>query len=336
MGLLGLKMMLGMFPSTKKIDKQHDALVREYQEYQEYSQSEELARFEFLNRYLNSPEFEEKENNPEVSRAEIAEVKNEFKRIKKSPKLIAYLKSKSREAKFAPLKTWKLEFEDNFNDDKLDYKKWLTRYYWGDKLLNDSYTLPGDQQCNTNGKNISVSGSKVSIHTRIEVTKGFLWDPVYGFVLREFPYTSGVINTGKSFRQMYGKVEAKIKVPKGKAYHAFWLAGEQMTPQINIFKYSKKKFYLGNFWGSMADYKGIQKDHTAISGDFTDKFCIFSLEWTPKNLEWSINGVVYKTSTRGVPFEPMYIAFGSGVESDTRLSKKVKLEIDWVRFYSKR
>ena len=336
MGLLGIKMKLGMFPSAKKIDKQHDALVREYQEYLEYSQSDELARFEFLNKYLNSPEFEEKENNPEVSREEIAEVKNEFKRIKKSPKLIAYLKSKSREAKFVPLKTWKLEFEDHFTGDKLDYKKWLTRYYWGDKLLNDGYTLPGDQQCNTNGKNLSLSGSKLSIVTKKEVTKGFMWDPVYGFILRDFPYTSGTINTGKSFRQMYGKVEAKIKVPKGKAYHAFWLAGEQMTPQVNIFKYSKKKFYLGNFWGNIADNKGIQKDHTKITGDFAGRYCIFSLEWTPKHLEWSINGVVYKTSSRGIPFEPMYIAFGSGVENDTRLSKQVKLEIDWVRFYSKR
>ena len=336
MGLFGIKLKLGMFPSTKKIDRQYDALVREYEEYLAYAQSEELARFEFLNKHINSPEFEEKENNPDVSRAEIDEVKNEFKRIKKSPKLIAYLKSKSREAKFTPLKTWKLEFEDHFTGDKLDYKNWLTRYYWGDKLLKDSYTLPGDQQCNTNGKNVGVSGSKLSITTKVEEAKGFIWDPEYGFILRDFPYTSGVINTGKSFRQMYGKVEAKIKVPKGKAYHAFWLASEQMTPQVNIFKYAKKKFYLGHFWGNIADYKGIQKDHTKITGAFAGRYYIFSLEWTPKHLEWSINGVVYKVASRGVPFEPMYIAFGSGVENDTRLSKQVKLEIDWVRFYSKR
>ena len=336
MALLGIKLKLGMFPSTKKIDKKHNALVKAYQEYLDYSDSDELARFEYLNKYLNSPEFEEMENNPDVSRAEIDEVKSEFKRIKKSPKLIAYLKSKSREAQFIPLKTWKLEFEDHFTGDQLDTKKWLTRYYWGDKLLNDSYTLPGERHCNTNGKNIGVSGSKVSILTRAEVAKGFMWDPVFGFVLREFPYTSGMINTGKSFHHMYGKVEAKIKVPKGKAYHAFWLAGEQMTPQINIFKYSKNKFYLGNFWGNIYDSKGIQKDHTKITGAFTGKYYIFSLEWTPKHLTWSINDVVYRASSRGIPYEPMYIAFGSGVENDMRLTKPVKLEIDWVRFYSKR
>ena len=335
MGALGFKLKLGMFPSTKKIEKQHDALLGEYQGYMDYSMSDELARFEYLSKYLDSPEFEERENNPDVPRAEIDEVKNEFKRIKKSPDLINYLKLKGREAKFASLKAWNLEFEDHFTDEKLDTDKWLTRYYWGDKLLNGAYSLPGDRHCNTNGKNISLSRSKLAIHTQKEAAQGLMWDPVCGFVVRDFPYTSGLINTSKSFRQAYGKVEAKIKVPKGKAYHAFWLAGEQMLPQINIFKYSRKKFHLENFWGDAASPNGIHADSSAISGAFAGKYYIFSLEWTPKRLEWSINGVVFKTVSRGIPFEPMYVAFSSGVESDTRLSKSVKLEIDWVRFYSK-
>ena len=335
MGALEFKLKLGMFPSTKKIEKQHDTLLQEYQEYMDYSKSDELARFDYLNKYLDSSEFEERENNPDVPRAELDELKNEFKQIKKSPKLIAFLKSKSSEAKFAPLKAWKLEFEDHFTDEKLDANRWLTRYYWGDKLLNGAYSLPGSQHCNTDGKNISLSQSKLSIHTLKENAQGLMWDPVYGFVHRDFPYTSGLINTGKSFRHAYGKVEAKIKVPKGNAYHAFWLAGEQMLPQINVFKYAGKKFHLENFWGDTVTPNGIQKDSIAISGAFTGKNYIFSLEWAPKRLEWSINGVVFKTISRGVPSEPLYIAFSSGVENDTRLSKSVKLEIDWVRFYSK-
>ena len=335
MGLLGFKMMLGMFPSAKKIEKQYDALSREYQEYMDYSRSDEYTRYEYLSKYLDSPEFEERENNPDVPRAEINEIRNEFKRLEKSSKLGAYLKLKDKEAKFAPVKAWNLEFEDHFTGEKLDTDKWLTRYYWGDKLLNNAYSLPGNQHCNTDGKNVSLSQSKLSIHTRNETTKGLMWDPVFGFAQRDFPYTSGLINTGKSFRQAYGKVEAKIKVPKGEAYHAFWLAGEQMLPQINIFKYSGKKFHLENFWGDPANPNGIQKNSTAISGDFADKYCIFSLEWTPKHLEWSINGVVFNTVSRGIPFQPLYIAFSSGVENDIRLSKPVKLEIDWVRFYTR-
>ena len=335
MSLLGFKLRLGMFPSAKKIDKQHDALVREYQEYLEYSKSKELARFEYLNKYLNSSEFEERENNPEVDRAEIENIKNEFKRLQKSPQLTTYFKSKSREARFIYLRKWKLIFEDHFDSDKLDSKKWITRHFWGDKLLNNSYSLPDDVHCNTDGKNISLADSILSIQTKKENVNGFSWNPSSGFIFRQFQYTSGVINTGNAFRSKYGKLEAKIKVPKGKAYHALWLAGERMLPQINVFKYAKKKFHLGYFWGNTFFPNGANEDQTTVSGAFAGRYCIFSIEWTPKQLIWSINGKEFKTAHRNIPSEPMYIAFASGVENGAKLSSPVKLEIDWVRFYTK-
>ena len=336
MGLLGLKLKFGMFPNTEKIDRKHEALVREYNEYLEYSQSEELARFMYLNKHLHSQGSEGKEKNQEVSKSDIKELKNEFKQLKKSPRLVAYFKSKSREAKFAPLKEWNLVFEDHFAGESLDTDKWLTRHFWGDKLFNGNYSLPGDQHCNTDGKNITLSKSKLSIITRNEAAEGFEWNPETGFVHRSFPYTSGVINTGKSFRQMYGKVEVKIRVPKGPAYHAFWLAGERMLPQINIFKYSNKKFLMGNFWTNKDNPQKIEDDHSDIPGDFAGKFYIFSLEWTPKFLQWSINGKIFKVVQKGIPTEPMYLAFGSGVANDARkFSSPAKLDIDWVRFYVK-
>ncbi len=157
-----------------------------------------------------------------------------------------------------------------------------------------------------------------------------------GFVLHDFSYTSGIINTGKSFRHKYGKVEAKVKIPKGNAYHAFWLASEKMLPQINIFKYMNGKFHLGNYWGNITDPNGVNNDITILPGAFTGKSFIFSLEWTANHLIWSINGVTFKTVQRGIPSEPMYIAFGSGVSNESRpLNQPVKLEVDWVRFYSK-
>ncbi len=336
MGLLGIKLKLGMFPNTDKIEKQHDKLTKDYHDFVEYSQSKELERFEYLNRYLNSTEFEEKENNPETDQSEIEALKKEFEALQKSPQLTWYFKTKANEPKFAPIKAWDLQFEDHFIEGKLDENKWLTRYYWADKLLHDSYTLMGDEHYITNGRNVSISGSVLSIETKKQNANGMLWTPTMGFIPREFSYTSGVINTGKSFRHQYGKVEAKVKVPKGNAYHAFWLAGERMLPQVNVFKYSGGKFYLGNFWGDVADPNGISKDNTALTGAFAGKNYIFTLEWTPDQLIWSINGIVFKTMRRGVPSEPMYIAFGSGMDGTaTNLSHSVKLEVDWVRFYSK-
>ena len=34
-----------------------------------------------------------------------------------------------------------LTFSDEFEGDKLDTKTWLTNYFWGDKLLKDSYSV---------------------------------------------------------------------------------------------------------------------------------------------------------------------------------------------------
>ncbi|MDR1864424.1 MAG: family 16 glycosylhydrolase [Bacteroidales bacterium] len=336
MSLLRIKVGLGLFPTARKFENQRDALFTEYHEYLEYAQSEELSRFEYLKQYLNSPEFEEKENDPEGDPEEIALLKKEFATLHKSKRLKHYFKLKANETKFAPLKVWKQVFEEDFEGNGLDTEKWLTRYYWGDKILNSGYSLAGDQQCITDGKNISVSDSVLSIETRKEQAKGIRWNPAAGFIPCDFPYTSGVINTSKSFRFCYGKLEAKVKVPKGPAYHAFWLGGEKILPQINIFKYVRGKFYLENFWGKSDDPESVNKDSTAVSGVFAGKSCIFSLEWSQSYLVWAINGVVVKTVQRGVPNEPLYIAFGSGVDGKVRsLPRDVQFEIEWVRLYSK-
>ena len=43
------------------------------------------------------------------------------------------------------LRKWELVFEDDFMGSKLDKEKWMTRYFWGDKLLNDAYALETGQ-----------------------------------------------------------------------------------------------------------------------------------------------------------------------------------------------
>ncbi|MDR3093423.1 MAG: glycoside hydrolase family 16 protein [Bacteroidales bacterium] len=376
MSLLRLNVILGIFPETGRFEKNRQQVISDYHDFLAYAESDELARFEYLSKHLASPELdelrnkrvkkkvitftqriqqvirafrrsrleelEELENKPETDPDEIAALEelaaleNEFEQIKKSKSLKKYLHSKANVSQFEPLTTWKLQFEDDFDATHLDTEKWLTRYFGAEKILKRSYSLWGDQQCLTEGENISLSNSKLSIETRPEEKKGIAWNPMAGFIPVEFPYTSGTVNTGKSFRFKHGKIEAKVKVPQGAAYHAFWLAGESVLPQINIFSYVKGKFYLGNFWGKLNDANGANHDITALTGAFAGKSYIFSLEWSKKELVWAINGVPMKTMTLGIPNDPMYIAFGSGVKTQKRsLKSPVKMEIDWVRYYSK-
>jgi beta-glucanase (GH16 family) len=336
MSLLRLKVNLGLFPKTGKFEKSRQQLVSDYQDYLEYAKSEELSRFEYLSRYLYSAEFEEYKNDPETDPNDVIALKKEFASIKKSKQLKRYLKDKANVSRFTPLTTWKLKFEDDFDAKQLDTEVWLTHYFGGEKILKRSYSLWEDQQCLTEGNNVSLADSKLVIETRPERKDGIAWNPLAGFIPREFPYTSGTVNTSKSFRFTHGKIEAKIKVPKGSAYHAFWLAGEGAVPQINIFSYLKGRFYLGNFWGALDEASGINHDITAITGAFAGESYIFSLEWSKKGLTWAINDVPMKTMSVGLPTEPLYVAFGSGVKNQKRsLNNPVQLEIDWVRYYSK-
>jgi beta-glucanase (GH16 family) len=321
-------------------DLQHSEDLKQYfkaKTLAEKFQPEEMSRFEYLTQYLHSNEFEKKAQAIETDRTEVESLKKEHRDFRSDKDLQKYLKFKSQEEKFASITNWKLLFADDFSGKKLDTDKWLTRFYWGDKILDCGYSMEGDRHCTTDGKNISVSSRGLSIETRIEKAAGIGWDTVNGFKPVDFAYTSGTINTGKSFRHQYGKIEAKVKVPVGEAYHAFWLAGDKMLPQVTIFKYIKGKFYLGNFWQSPNNPEETNKNSQRITGIFAgEKSCIFSLEWTKERLSWSINDVHLITVSHGIPDEPMYLAFASGVSRKAQqLSQPVALEIEWVRFYSK-
>ncbi|NMC39901.1 MAG: family 16 glycosylhydrolase, partial [Bacteroidales bacterium] len=159
------------------------------------------------------------------------------------------------------MKTLTLRFEDDFISKKLDASKWITRYFWGDKILKDAYSLATDQHFLTDGENIEITNSTLKINTRQEEVTGKAWDPLLGFFPKDFKYTSGIISSGKSFRQQFGVIQAKIRLNKpGKVTHAFWMTGDRILPQIDIFKSDNSKLLMTNFWGNITEKEGIRKN----------------------------------------------------------------------------
>jgi beta-glucanase (GH16 family) len=68
--------------------------------------------------------------------------------------------------------------------------------------------------------------------------------------------------------------------------------------------------------------------------DFSKDFYIFSLEWTPEELRWKINGVTVKKETQGIPDQPLYLIFNSGLQDQIDHTKLPgQMEIDWVVAY---
>ena len=198
----------------------------------------------------------------------------EYKKLKKNPDIIWYFKIKDSD-KFDILKSRELTFCDEFEGDKLDTAKWLTNYYWGEKLLKDRYSVESDLQAYTEKENFELRNSILRINTRSQKMTGKVWSASHGFTTKEFSYTSGLINTGNSFRQKYGLFTAKIKLGNPNARNSFWMLAEKITPHLDICRTSG-----GKVWFDYFSSKG-NKFISSLGSRYANDFYIYSLEWTP-------------------------------------------------------
>jgi hypothetical protein len=301
---------------------------KEYANYLNTDGSTRLARLNELKEYTASPAFKEKKDylldKKRFEKTEMFKEVLEYDKLKKSDDIIWYFKVKDS-AKFNILKSRELTFSDEFDTDKLDTKKWLTNYYWGEKLLKDRYSVESDLQAYTEKENFELRNSVLKINTKPQKITGKVWSAANGFSTKEFSYTSGIINSGNSFRQKYGLFTAKIKLGDPSAKSAFWMLADKITPHIDICKTSK-----GKVWADYFSTKGnIAK--TSIGSRYANDFFIFTLEWTSDKLVWKINNTEVFTQTTDVPQEPMYVLLAGG--TDKLLNGMTSMEIDWVRVY---
>jgi len=260
----------------------------------------------------------------------------EFKALEKDEDIRFYLKEK-KDGRLTPYLSWSLTFEENFEEKKLNRDRWLTRYFWGDALLHKGYSLSGEKQHFTDGNNLRIENSILEIETRKEKINGIVWDGKLGFFPREFSYTSGLISTGQSFRQLYGRFEAKVKLqPHYPAFHAFWMVGDKMLPQVTIFKFGNKSnnFEHGLYHGDGLAKVARQTGRLSLPS-INGHFAVFTIDWTPEYILWKINGVLVRKETKNVPTNPMYMILSSGLASDINDGElPVKMEVDWVRAFS--
>jgi beta-glucanase (GH16 family) len=163
------------------------------------------------------------------------------------------------------------------------------------------------------------------IITKPQKISGKVWDPQKGFYVKDFSYTSGILNTGISFRQKYGIFSAKIKLTDPAVRNAFWIIGDRITPHVDICRSGS-----GKVWFDLFSSAG---NHTkkSLGSKYLSDFYIYTLEWKPESLVWKINGVEVMRQTTGVPQEAMYINLAGGV--DRQPGGISSMEVDWVRAY---
>lgn len=308
---------------------------KSYKIYKTIEGSNELNHYLQLEEKISSDEFQKEKayllDKKRFEKSEDYQKLQEYLQLKNSDK---YKKHFDLAAKnpFKELDKWELSFSDEFDSKPLQTEKWINKYFWGEELLNKGYNLQSELQSFTDGNNIDYTTSSVLLQARKEKVEGLQWNPSLGFVPREFDYSSAIINTGKSFRQKYGRFEAKIKLSNpNQVTHSFWMVADKKAPHIDVLKTLEDgKLQIGNYWGT-----GDKINHhkTKVKGiDLSKGYFIYCLEWTKDKLVWKINDVVVQTQNEGVPQDPMYLNFSTSITKE-KPNVNASFEIDWVRCY---
>ena len=304
-----------------------------FRNYESMSDSSERKRFEELQKITAMEEFLARvsylEDKHKWEKTEDYEKETRFSELEKLPQLIKYLKYRHSDD-FDFFKKWHLVFEDRFETVQLDSQKWMTQSYRANQSLGQNYSQSGDLHAFTDGKNILLDGKSLKIEVRKEKAIGMEWRIPFGFVEKEFDYTSGIISNAGTEWWKHGILEAKVKYsPDINFVDVLYLLGEENSPQVNLVEMGAKN-RLGLF-SSLEN--GIHADSTSISGLKPGEFYIFRLEWSANSLVWKINNRVVLTVTNHIPPFKMHLNATSIIVAEPNGNLPHRFEIDWVRFY---
>nr|WP_258177658.1 family 16 glycosylhydrolase [Streptomyces solincola] len=122
-------------------------------------------------------------------------------------------------------------------------------------------------------------------------------------------YTSARLNTAGRFTTTYGRVEARMKVPRGQGmWPAFWMLGNDIgqvgwpnSGEIDIMENVgfEPRTVHGTLHGpGYSGSGGIGAGYTLPGGqNFADAFHTFAVDWSPGAVTWSVDGTVYQRRT---------------------------------------
>lgn len=169
-------------------------------------------------------------------------------------------------------------------------------------------------------------------------------------------YTSAKLTTEglKSIR--FGRVDIRAKVPAGNGlWPALWMLGENRPiidwpgcGEIDIMEVLGKepnKMYTTLHYVATDNKKGeLQKEHPLASGNYSDNFHVYSMEWTPTKIQYLLDQTpVYEETIEGDMKEflrPFYVILNLAVggywpgDPDPTTNFPATMYVDYVRYYS--
>ena len=171
-------------------------------------------------------------------------------------------------------------------------------------------------------------------------------------------YTSARLQTNDKVEVQYGRVEARIQIPRGQGiWPAFWMLGADMpgvpwpdAGEIDVMENVGYEPHLvhGTVHGpGYSGANGITGQYMHPQGwSFADTFHTFAVDWSPGSITWSVDGVAYQTIDRsrvgGNPWvfdKPYFLILNVAVGGnwpgypDGSTSFPQEMKVDYVRVY---
>ncbi len=180
---------------------------------------------------------------------------------------------------------FKLVFSDEFEGPVIDESKWYTFYPFGENFSDQC------EFCRTHGD----EEGQIYLDENLEFENGILklivkeQNSSWYSASREF--TSGMIYSKQQFE--HGKFEIKCKIPSGKGlWPAFWLWKVDECDVFEICGHDPTQ--LNTNLHMTCDDQGHQvpESHSVI--DLSQDFHVYSVEWDPFYVQWSLDGQVLR------------------------------------------
>ncbi len=234
---------------------------------------------------------------------------------------------------------WQLVWHDEFAGTALDEDSWtfdIGGNGWGNNEL---------QVYTRRTENVRVENGQLILEARRE-----------DFLGRE--YTSARLKTQGLKAWQYGRVEARIKIPRGQGiWPAFWMLGNDILThpwpdcgEIDIMENIGKEPAIvhGTVHGpGYSGAQGVGGPYELGGGAFADDSHVYAIEWDAGQIRWFVDDTAYLTVTpKDVPGRWVYdhpffiilnIAVGGnwpGPPDDTTVFPQI-MAVDYVRVYQR-
>lgn len=154
-------------------------------------------------------------------------------------------------------------------------------------------------------KNVFVSEGNLIIEARTET-------------IETFPYTSARLTTKNKREFQFGRIDIRAKLPKGKGiWPALWMLGANIGQvgwprcgEIDIMElvgHEPNRVHGTLHWNGVNGHVYRGGSTVLASGDFSDRFHVFSIIWREDSISWYLDEVLFYSISRpdfGAPVYP--------------------------------